>query len=724
MEQSLIHIEAANLTPGNIFQGGSGTESDPYQIKTAEQLSCFAKSVNEGETYEGKFIKQTKNIKLNDHLNDQVEANDLSNANVWISAGYRYYDDNLGQNVIKTFKGQYDGDDKKISGLYLTDASIPAPYGFKGLFGHATNATFKNLTLSDVYMNVDSNTGALLGFAVGNLTVDNVTTYGSGVINGWDGAGLVSNYEGNDEGTLTIVNATNNMDLSCNGSCSGIIHRMYDVLESEEPTVVFRNDTNNGNITFTGGPSIAGGLFGYVNTGGYLVIQNNVNTGTLTNTVTHGGGNIGGIMGEGQVSKASLTDSHNTGDFVGFEWSGSSGMLYGSVYANTVTIDNSYNSGDYVPSIELTGRDSYDYFGGIAGYISATSTITNCFNTGDLAGNISYMAGIVAKTSGTIENCYNTGDLRGYGYVGGIFSYGEGMTINKTYNTGNLSTIIGPMTGGIVGYHATTVTNSYNTGLITNNGGGYTGGICGHQCDTVRNCYNRGNVIANNSPVDIGGITGYYMSNVENVYNSGDVIYTNSTRYGNSGYVAGISAQGGTVKNAYNLGNVTFYAISMPDAYEPNPHVDGVATYASTNNCVNTGTVKLVVTEPLLSKHLIQMNGISYNSSNNSFNAGRVEIDDSALDTPVREDGVNHSIRIGQITESYNGGTGGKWNTDPTLHAIGCYGIWPQCTDEAADAVGIYVDEDTPDILSIINGDDAFEILDGETLPTLKVFNE
>ena len=32
------------LTPDNVFQGGSGTESDPYQIKTANQLACFAKS--------------------------------------------------------------------------------------------------------------------------------------------------------------------------------------------------------------------------------------------------------------------------------------------------------------------------------------------------------------------------------------------------------------------------------------------------------------------------------------------------------------------------------------------------------------------------------------------------------------------------------------------------------------------------------------------------------
>ena len=163
----------------------------------------------------------------------------------------------------------------------------------------------------------------------------------------------------------------------------------------------------------------------------------------------------------------------------------------------------------------------------------------------------------------------------------------------------------------------------------------------------------------------------------------------------------------------------------MPDAYEPNAHIDGIATYANANNCVNAGKVTLVVTEPLLSKHLIQMNGISYYGGNNNFNAGNILIDDSALDTPIREDGLSHSIRIGQITESYTAREGNKFNTDPNAKAIGCYGILSQCTDEASLAVGTYTDEEAPDILSIINGDGAFnDELDEDGLPTLRVFNE
>jgi hypothetical protein len=282
------------------------------------------------------------------------------------------------------------------------------------------------------------------------------------------------------------------------------------------------------------------------------------------------------------------------------------------------------------------------------------------------------------------------------------------------------------MNGGIVGYggNETTVTYSYNTGEIINNGAGNTAGICGQYCISVKNCYNTGNITSTNQPIYIAGITGHETKEVENVYNSGNILFTNAERYGNSGYIAGITANasGGTVKNAYNLGDVTFHTVTLLDAYEPNPHVDGVATYAQTTNTVNVGTITLKVDEPLGSPTMIEMNGVSYNSATNGFNAGNIVIDDSTLDTPIAEDGLSHSIRIGQITRQY--GTGNKWNTDPSGHATGCLGILSACTQETDEEVGSYTTDEAPLILSIINGNNAFEIKEGDTLPTLKVFNE
>ena len=117
----------------------------------------------------------------------------------------------------------------------------------------------------------------------------------------------------------------------------------------------------------------------------------------------------------------------------------------------------------------------------------------------------------------------------------------------------------------------------------------------------------------------------------------------------------------------------------------------------------------------------------------NGFNAGEVTVDDSALDHSIYDEEFTsyghtykHQILIGEITTHAYSSSGNKFNTDPNKFALGCYGIdgWTNCTLEKSQEIGTYTTEEAPDILSIINGDDAFEIKEGETLPTLKVFNE
>ena len=85
-----------------------------------------------------------------------------------------------------------------------------------------------------------------------------------------------------------------------------------------------------------------------------------------------------------------------------------------------------------------------------------------------------------------------------------------------------------------------------------------------------------------------------------------------------------------------------------------------------------------------------------------------------------------YQIIIGEISATgRDGHSNNKFNTDPNGKALGCYGFsdWTSCTQEKLELTGTYTTEETPSILSIINGDDAFEIKDGETLPTLKIFN-
>ena len=82
----------------------------------------------------------------------------------------------------------------------------------------------------------------------------------------------------------------------------------------------------------------------------------------------------------------------------------------------------------------------------------------------------------------------------------------------------------------------------------------------------------------------------------------------------------------------------------------------------------------------------------------------------------------SNGVYIGEINGSIYNSTGNKFK-NPDGVALGCIGRWNSCNLEASQNVGVYTTENAPDIMSVINGDDAFEIKEGETLPTLKVFN-
>lgn len=104
----------------SIFDGGSGSASSPYEIKTHEQLSALAKSVNQGNGYAGYYIKLTADIDLS-----QYE---------WTPIGRL---DNL-------FNGSFDGDNKKITGMNINAENV----SYLGLFGCVdSNGTVKNITV-------------------------------------------------------------------------------------------------------------------------------------------------------------------------------------------------------------------------------------------------------------------------------------------------------------------------------------------------------------------------------------------------------------------------------------------------------------------------------------------------------------------------------------------------------------------------------------------------
>ena len=215
------------------FGAGTGTEADPYIIANGEQLAYFRNAVDDGNTFEGKFIKLNANINLADYNFDPI--------------GWGYEHDDFTANG-KTFNGTFDGGNHIIFGLYqngweANDCGKTYSYDMAGggLFASVCDATIKNLTISgaDIVMEcIDM--GVLAGYAQGNCTFDNIAIinctiqnynrYTGGVVGECsprydeNGTPLHSNHVFNNirvDSTTTISSLWGSFDTSLGGILGG-----------------------------------------------------------------------------------------------------------------------------------------------------------------------------------------------------------------------------------------------------------------------------------------------------------------------------------------------------------------------------------------------------------------------------------------------------------------------------------------------------------------------
>ena len=229
------------------------------------------------------------------------------------------------------------------------------------------------------------------------------------------------------------------------------------------------------------------------------------------------------------------------------------GGVVGALSSVSSQVINCYNTGN------VTGEGSY--VGGVVGTFTGScvsSQVINCYNTGNVTGEGKYVGGVVglAYTSSTIQGCYNTGNVTGKGNdVGGVAGGADNsLIIQGCYNTGNV-TGEGKYVGGIVGLANNIITKCYNTGNIVSNGTDGTGGIVG-TCMTkipqnISLCYNSGKVQA---PESAGGISGYlgaegYGAQEYKCYNKGKIICTTDTT--GQGEIIGQTATDATITDCY-----------------------------------------------------------------------------------------------------------------------------------------------------------------------------
>ena len=136
-------IDVWDGTIASSFSSGSGTEADPYCIKTGAELAYLASSVNSGASYAGKYVVLVNDINLNN-----VE---------WTPIG----------NGEHAFEGNFNGNDNTITNLKITDATKYSEfspeinrtytYGVAGLFGFCSNVNISNIGINYANISIKSN---------------------------------------------------------------------------------------------------------------------------------------------------------------------------------------------------------------------------------------------------------------------------------------------------------------------------------------------------------------------------------------------------------------------------------------------------------------------------------------------------------------------------------------------------------------------------------------
>ena len=391
------------------FAGGSGTESDPYQISTASQLAYLAytiyndlapvEKVTESDTnsngqvterrtfyynYKDTYFELTNSINLSSYYWQPIGSVKDTGTSEVPNLHYRY------------FSGHFEGNNYSVVGIFTKEEMGQGLFGAVGAKSDS-KATVSNLHVSGTILGLEQSAGL-----IGRAAYTDIKNCSS---------------------SATITSSSQHIG-GIVGECAGTV-----------------NITDCWNLGTVKGGSYTGGITGY-GPGSTTYINNCYNKGSIT-----GGGHVGGIIGWG----GQISDCYNSGSIKAS--SGTTGGTGGIVGGGTVVlIQRCYNEGNI---------SSLDHVGGILGYASLTVNqyvkIYDCYNTatvnggdgiGGIAGEIRYWAGANIN----ISRCYNKGSLSGSSQVGGIlglaYKYGGEATISNCINIGSIS---GSPKGGIVG---------------------------------------------------------------------------------------------------------------------------------------------------------------------------------------------------------------------------------------------------------------------------------
>lgn len=303
-------VPIISVSADELYSGGTGTESAPYIIASAEDMIALSNTVNNGENYEDKYFK----------VADEVESIELTTDGGFNPIGCD----------ASAFYGNFDGNNKE----FILDITLTNTYN-AGLFGVVEDGTIKNVVTSGTVTGV-MYVGGVVADAM-SATVVNCTN-NADVTAKQDVAGGIAGFAKFES---KIINCTNNGTVT-NNKCAysegagGIAGKIV-----HEAQIV--NCTNNGNVVVLSSDNAKGyaaGIVAFIQcgySGEINKITNCINTAIITasQTADYGGGIVGNI------EESAGSEIYNCVSFGNFEGTGKFGGIIGYYVSDSdVDIEN------------------------------------------------------------------------------------------------------------------------------------------------------------------------------------------------------------------------------------------------------------------------------------------------------------------------------------------------------------------------------------------------
>ena len=345
------------------FAGGTGTESDPYQIADGAQLAYLASEVNKGQPYENACFVLTADIDLGNHD--------------WTPIGNSFSDALFGGTDYSVFAGNLDGKGHTVSNISIGTEGAPLESDVFGLFG-VTGGKLSNLNLDGV---------TICG------TAKNVSGYVIGL------AGALSGSASGPVENCHVANLSMTMSTPDSGMAAAYwIGGLVGALDGQ----YIDECSVSGKITETSGKGSIGGLIDELGRAAKITYSH-ADVALDVKPDYYGGANVGGLIGKGNGEKdpeTVISNCYATGNVNGGAYSGGfAGSLWG------LNIKNCYATGDvtdaFASMATFAGTDAPAAYG--------YGSVTNCYTTGAVVGTASSTYAFAyqdATARSPITNCY------------------------------------------------------------------------------------------------------------------------------------------------------------------------------------------------------------------------------------------------------------------------------------------------------------------------------